>query len=99
MDKRVDTWLEIVPAVLEELGVKHVALMSHSAGTFYAFNTAVRLPHLMYPGKGALMACLGEFAAYLCAPDISLCCCFMLVWLSTLSLPAMRQKMSKNFQY
>lgn len=62
MNKRVDTWLEIVPAVLKALRVEHVALMSHSAGTFYAFNTAVRLPHLMYPGKGAFMACLGELA-------------------------------------
>jgi pimeloyl-ACP methyl ester carboxylesterase len=58
LDQRVNIWLEIVPAVLEKLEVKHVALMSHSAGTFYAFNTAVMLPHLLYPGKG-FMACLG----------------------------------------
>jgi pimeloyl-ACP methyl ester carboxylesterase len=58
LDQRVNTWLEIVPAVLEKLEVKYVALMSHSAGTFYAFNTAVMLPHLLYPGRG-FMACLG----------------------------------------
>jgi pimeloyl-ACP methyl ester carboxylesterase len=62
LDQRVNTWLEIVPAVLEKLGVEHVALMSHSAGTFYAFNTAVMLPHLMVPWK-AYMACLGMFTS------------------------------------
>lgn len=61
LEKRVDTWFEIVPAVLKELGVKHVALMSHSAGTIYAFNTAVKLPHLLYPGGRGFMGCLGEF--------------------------------------
>ena len=64
LNKRVDTWLEIVPAVLEALGVKHVALMSHSAGTIYAFNTAVRLPHLLYPGGRGFMGCLGEFLRF-----------------------------------
>jgi pimeloyl-ACP methyl ester carboxylesterase len=59
LDKRVQTWLEIVPAVLDKLQVEKVALMSHSAGTIYAFNTAVRLPHLLYPGGKAFMACLG----------------------------------------
>ena len=61
LDKRVQTWLEIVPAVLEVLKVKYVALMSHSAGTIYAFNTAVKLPHLLYPGGKGFMGCLGEF--------------------------------------
>jgi hypothetical protein len=60
LDKRVQTWLEIVPAVLGHLEVDHVALMSHSAGTIYAFNTAVRLSHLLYPGR-PLMACLGTY--------------------------------------
>jgi hypothetical protein len=58
LDKRVQTWLEIVPAVLKYLNVQHVALLSHSAGTIYAFNTAVKLSHLLYPGK-PFMACLG----------------------------------------
>ncbi|KEQ75219.1 hypothetical protein M436DRAFT_25653, partial [Aureobasidium namibiae CBS 147.97] len=61
LDKRVQTWLEIVPAVLKVLRVKRVALMSHSAGTIYAFNTAVRLPHLMYPGGKAFMGCLAPW--------------------------------------
>lgn len=66
LEQRVETWLEIVPAVLEELKIKHVALMSHSAGTIYAFNTAVKLPHLMYPGGKGFMGCLGEFSALVC---------------------------------
>ncbi|KAI4735399.1 hypothetical protein E4T50_14090 [Aureobasidium sp. EXF-12298] len=61
LEERVKIWLEIVPAVLEKLHVEKVALMSHSAGTIYAFNTAVRLPHLLYPGEKAFMACLAPW--------------------------------------
>lgn len=61
LEKRVQTWLQIVPVVLGVLRVKYVALMSHSAGTIYAFNTAAKLPHLLYPGGKAFMGCLGEF--------------------------------------
>jgi pimeloyl-ACP methyl ester carboxylesterase len=60
LNKRVQTWLEIVPAVLKHMKVEHVALLSHSAGTIYAFNTAVRLSHLLYPGR-PFMACLGTY--------------------------------------
>jgi hypothetical protein len=60
LHKRVQTWLEIVPAVLQYLEVDHVALLSHSAGTIYAFNTAVKLSHLLYPGR-PFMACLGMY--------------------------------------
>jgi surfactin synthase thioesterase subunit len=65
LEKRVNTWLEIVPAVLKHLKVEHVALLSHSAGTIYAFNTAVKLSHLLYPGR-PFMACLGMY--HLCLP-------------------------------
>jgi hypothetical protein len=75
---RVQTWLQVVSAVLGELRVKHVALMSHSAGTIYAFNTAARLPWLTYP-EGGFMGCLGEF----CVPLF-----FMLLFVSTAKICA-----------
>lgn len=80
LDKRVQTWLEIVPVVLEVLRVKYVALMSHSAGTIYAFNTAVRLPHLLYPGGKGFMGCLGMCFSFLCSRFLfSLCLSLSLV--------------------
>lgn len=32
-------WLELVPLLLDKLNVKHVSLVSHSAGTMYLLNT------------------------------------------------------------
>lgn len=58
VDKRVSTWLEIVPAVLKHLDVQHVAIVSHSAGTVYAINTAVQLSHLLHP-LTPFVACFG----------------------------------------
>lgn len=40
---RIDTWLEIVPALLQRLHVQRVSLMCHSAGTMYCLNTLARL--------------------------------------------------------
>ena len=36
---RMATWLEIVPALLTHLGLEHVHLLAHSAGTTYLLNT------------------------------------------------------------
>ena len=49
LEHRVQTWLEIVPALLEHLGLKHVALVSHSAGTIYLLNTLLHLRHVLHP--------------------------------------------------
>ncbi|SMY21671.1 unnamed protein product [Zymoseptoria tritici ST99CH_1A5] len=37
--ERLPVWLETVPALLQALDVKHVSLVSHSAGTLYLLNT------------------------------------------------------------
>lgn len=60
VEKRVSTWLEIVPAVLEYLGVRHVAVVSHSAGTIYAINTAVHLSRLLHPSR-PFVACFAPW--------------------------------------
>ncbi|KAI4740458.1 hypothetical protein E4T50_09105 [Aureobasidium sp. EXF-12298] len=51
VEERVSTWLEAVPVVLKYLGVRHVAVVSHSAGTVYAINTVVHLSHLLHPQR------------------------------------------------
>lgn len=51
LQQRIDTWIETVPAVLKKLGVRHVALASHSAGTMYLLNTLLRLPDILDPAR------------------------------------------------
>jgi len=49
LDQRIDLWLETVPILLKHLQVEHVSIISHSAGTMYAFNTIYRLRSLLDP--------------------------------------------------
>ncbi|KAI5242794.1 hypothetical protein E4T43_04567 [Aureobasidium subglaciale] len=51
LDQRVNVFIEAVAAVLENLRVKHVALVSHSAGTIYLANVLLRLPQLLHPER------------------------------------------------
>lgn len=48
---RMETWLEIVPELLKHLGIKHVHLMAHSAGTMYLLNTLQALRGSVLGGK------------------------------------------------
>ncbi len=48
---RIPTWLEIVPAILKLLDVKHVSLMCHSAGGIYCFNTLYHLRNILDPKR------------------------------------------------
>ncbi len=46
------TWrTDLVPALLNHVGVKHVALGSHSAGTIYLMNTLLYLRDILHPRK------------------------------------------------
>ena len=49
LQQRISTWLEILPALLEHLDIKHVHLAAHSAGTVYTLSTILHLRHLLYP--------------------------------------------------
>ena len=49
LDQRVATWLDMVPALLDHVQVKHVHLASHSAGTIFVLNTLLHLRHLLHP--------------------------------------------------
>lgn len=43
------TFVEIVPQLLNELGIPQVAIASHSGGDIYALNTVLMYPHLLHP--------------------------------------------------
>ncbi|KXJ96209.1 hypothetical protein Micbo1qcDRAFT_231293 [Microdochium bolleyi] len=58
VDDRVKSWLRIVPALLEHLGIRHVALLSQSAGTIFALNTLLHLPHLLHPTRPYAALCV-----------------------------------------
>ena len=60
IEQRIDVWLETVPVLLQRLNVKHVALLTHSAGTIYTLNTLARLPHILDP-KCPYVAFLGTY--------------------------------------
>ena len=42
-------WLETVPALLRRLDVKHVAMVTHSAGAVYTLNTLIHHRSLLDP--------------------------------------------------
>jgi Alpha/beta hydrolase family len=51
LNQRVGTWLDMVPAILDHVGVKHVHLAAHSAGTIFLLNTLLHQRHLLHPTR------------------------------------------------
>ncbi|KAK8873372.1 Alpha/Beta hydrolase protein [Apiospora arundinis] len=49
--QRLAVWLETVPALLKHLGIDHVALVSHSAGTIYNLNLLYHFRDILSPTK------------------------------------------------
>jgi hypothetical protein len=62
LETRMSVWLETVPALLQRLDVKHVALVSHSAGTVYMLNTLSHHRSLLDP-MAPYVAFLGSYSA------------------------------------
>ncbi|KAK5946033.1 hypothetical protein PMZ80_000172 [Knufia obscura] len=56
-------WLETVPALLQQLDVKHVAIATHSAGTIYTLNTLFHHRSLLDP-KVPYVAFLAPYAPF-----------------------------------
>ncbi|KAI2637753.1 hypothetical protein GGS26DRAFT_588123 [Hypomontagnella submonticulosa] len=54
---RVRVWLEIVEALLQHLGIKHVAVVGYSGGAIYAMNVLLRLRHLLHPTHPYVALC------------------------------------------
>jgi hypothetical protein len=49
--QRLAIWLELVPCILEHLGIDHVSLVSHSAGTIYLLNTLFHYRSILHPDR------------------------------------------------
>ncbi|KAG8163755.1 hypothetical protein KVR01_007052 [Diaporthe batatas] len=49
--QRLNTWIEVVPRLLEHLQINHVALAAHSAGTIYLLNTLTRCRGILDPNR------------------------------------------------
>lgn len=51
LNQRIATWLDMVPALLDHISLKHVHLAAHSAGTIFVLNTILFQRHLLHPTK------------------------------------------------
>ena len=60
LNQRIATWLDMVPALLDHVGVKHVHLVAHSAGTIFVLNTVLHQRHLLHPSE-PLVAMFGPW--------------------------------------
>lgn len=58
IDVRMKVWLETVPALLQTLQIKHVSLMTHSAGAIYTLNTLLHFSAILTP-RAPTVAFLG----------------------------------------
>jgi hypothetical protein len=59
IDIRMRIWLETVPTLLQRLDIKHVAIVTHSAGAVYTLNTLFHHRSLLDP-KAPYVAFLGS---------------------------------------
>ncbi|CAG9948835.1 unnamed protein product [Clonostachys rosea f. rosea IK726] len=50
-DKRMHVWADVVPALLQHLGIQHVAVACHSGGTVYAMDTLLHHPEILHPER------------------------------------------------
>lgn len=58
----MSVWLETVPALLQQLNVEYVAIVTHSAGTVYTLNTLYHHRSILDP-KAPFVAFLGSCSA------------------------------------
>jgi pimeloyl-ACP methyl ester carboxylesterase len=69
LSQRIAVWIEAVPLVLAKLGVKHVAVLSHSAGTIYSLNTLGQLREILDPGR-PYVAFIGKLYTKHCLENV-----------------------------
>ncbi|KAG9255102.1 Alpha/Beta hydrolase protein [Emericellopsis atlantica] len=51
LESRISAWTAAMPRFLEALGIKHVALLSHSAGTIYNLNLLWHHREVLHPTR------------------------------------------------
>ncbi|KAI0480688.1 Alpha/Beta hydrolase protein [Xylariaceae sp. FL0804] len=59
-ERRLATWIEVLPRLLEHLGIRHVSLASHSAGTMFLLNTLYECRDILDPER-PFVAMMGPF--------------------------------------
>lgn len=60
LEQRVSVWVELVPYLLQNLGIRHVSLVSHSSGTHFLLNTLHECRNVVHPDK-PFIAFLGMY--------------------------------------
>ena len=70
LDIRMQVWLETVPALLRKVNVKHVSIVTHSAGGVYTLNTLAKLRSILDP-KAPYVALLGALNSYVSSSKTS----------------------------
>ncbi|KAL7940773.1 alpha/beta-hydrolase [Trichoderma barbatum] len=51
LPQRISTWIQLVPLLLAHLDIKHISLVSHSAGTIYLLNTLHYYRDILHPER------------------------------------------------
>ncbi|KAJ4397542.1 hypothetical protein N0V93_001773 [Gnomoniopsis smithogilvyi] len=51
LGQRIPIWVDLVPYLLQHLGIKHVSLVSHSAGTTFLLNTLQDCRNVLHPDR------------------------------------------------
>ncbi|KAI1821153.1 hypothetical protein F4861DRAFT_482472 [Xylaria intraflava] len=54
---RIRVWLDMVEALLQHLGIKHVSIVGYSGGSVYAMNVLLHLRHLLHPTRPYVALC------------------------------------------
>ncbi|PSK46024.1 hypothetical protein B9Z65_4992 [Elsinoe australis] len=63
LNLRMRVWLETIPILLEKVQVKHVNIVTHSAGTMYTLNTLCKLRSILDP-KAPYVAFLAPYVPF-----------------------------------
>ncbi|EXJ85984.1 hypothetical protein A1O1_06353 [Capronia coronata CBS 617.96] len=50
-ERMLEVWREVMPALLNHLGIKHVSVGCHSAGTVFGLDFAVHNPQFLHPSR------------------------------------------------
>lgn len=51
LEQRIPVWIELVPYLLHDLGIRYVSVVSHSAGTMFLLNTLHECRHVLHPDR------------------------------------------------
>jgi pimeloyl-ACP methyl ester carboxylesterase len=51
IEDRIPTYIDMIPKLLQHLGIERVSLAAHSFGTIYLINTMLTYPHLLHPER------------------------------------------------